>query len=102
MLDTIKFPMDIPDIQRCIPHRYPFLLIDRIIEYRKGEGIVALKNISFTDPHLQGHFPDRPVMPGVLQIEAMAQASAVYGRLESPDTKNCLLTEVTSARFRRL
>jgi 3-hydroxyacyl-[acyl-carrier-protein] dehydratase len=100
-LDT-KMPMGIAEIQQCIPHRYPFLLLDRVNEYTPGKGLVALKNVSFTDPHLQGHFPNNPVMPGVLQIEALAQASAVFGKLEVPTMTTCFLTEVSSARFRRL
>jgi 3-hydroxyacyl-[acyl-carrier-protein] dehydratase len=93
--------MGVEEIKKFIPHRYPFLLVDRIIEYHPGERIIGLKNISYNDPQLQGHFPGNPVMPGVLQIEALAQTSAVYGKLVQPDAEGCLLTEVTSARFRR-
>jgi len=98
----ITFPMGVEQIKRFIPHRYPFLLVDRIISYTPGERIVGIKNISYTDPILQGHFPGNPVMPGVLQIEALAQTSAVYGRLTEPSTTTCLLTEVRNARFRRM
>lgn len=97
-----SLPLGVDQIQNYIPHRYPFLLIDRITEYQPGEGIVALKNVSFTDPYLQGHFPGNPVMPGVLQIEAMAQACAVFGRLTEPTSSTCLLTEVSESRFRRM
>lgn len=100
-MDDIQFPIGIEDIKKYIPHRYPFLLVDRIIEYQPGERIIGLKNVSYNEPQLQGHFPGNPVMPGVLQIEALAQTSAVYGKLTQPDAVGCLLTEVSSARFRR-
>jgi len=98
----LSLPFGIAEIQEYIPHRFPFLLIDRVTEFVAGERIVAIKNVSFTDPYLQGHFPGNPVMPGVLQIEALAQASAVYGRLTEPNSSSCLLTEVSEARFRRM
>ena len=69
--------MDIMAIMRRLPHRYPFLLIDRIIKHVPGEEIVALKNVTINEPFFQGHFPSRPVMPGVLIIEALAQAGGV-------------------------
>ncbi len=97
-----KYPMDIVDIQRCIPHRHPFLLIDRVLEASAHERIVATKNVSLSDPVLQGHFPGNPVMPGVLIIEACAQATAVLGHISyDAGLTICLLTEVTAARFRR-
>lgn len=71
--------MDIEDICRYLPHRYPFLLIDRIIEVEAGSHIKALKNVSMNEPFFQGHFPKKPVMPGVLVIEAMAQAAGILG-----------------------
>jgi beta-hydroxyacyl-ACP dehydratase FabZ len=69
--------LDIIDIMRRLPHRYPFLLIDRIIRIVPGESIVALKNVTMNEPFFQGHFPSQPVMPGVLIVEAMAQAGGV-------------------------
>lgn len=99
---AIKFPMDIQAIEKCIPHRYPFLLIDRVLEASPNERIVALKNVSMTDPVLQGHFPGNPVVPGVLIVEAMAQAAAVLGHLSyEQGLTTCYLTEVQSARFRK-
>lgn len=95
--------MDIKDIQVMLPHRYPFLLIDRVLDYQPDDFIRAIRMISVNDPILQGHFPDNPVVPGVLMIESMAQASAILGKLskgEKADT--CLLTEVTESRFRRI
>lgn len=97
-----KYPLDILDIQKCIPHRHPFLLIDRVLEASPNERIVATKNVSVSEPALQGHFPGNPVMPGVMIVEACAQATAVLGHLSYDGGLNlCLLTEVTSARFRR-
>lgn len=98
----LKLPLDIVAIQKCIPHQYPFLLIDRVTELTPGERCVAFKNISMTDPHLQGHFPGNPVMPGVLMVEAVAQAAGVLGNFtKEGGLQQCLLTEITSARFRR-
>ena len=98
----LKLPMDINEIQKCIPHKFPFLLIDRVTEVVPGERCVALKNVSMTDPNLQGHFPGNPVMPGVLMVEAVAQAAGVLGYFtKQGGMHQCLLTEITSARFRR-
>ena len=69
--------MDIHQILRKLPHRYPFLLVDRVLEIEKGKRIVALKNVTINEPFFTGHFPHRPVMPGVLMIEALAQAAAL-------------------------
>ena len=102
MASLPTFPMDINAIQKCIPHRYPFLLIDRVTEAVPSKSLVAIRNVSNADPILQGHFPDNPVVPGVLVVEAMAQAAAVLGHLSKPEgLSTCLLTEVSSARFRR-
>lgn len=69
--------MDINDILDHLPHRYPFLLIDRVTEYREGESLTGIKNVTYNEPFFQGHFPQRPVMPGVLILEAMAQATGL-------------------------
>ena len=69
--------MDIKEIQEYLPHRYPFLLVDRVVELNVGESIVAIKNVSINEPFFQGHFPQRPIMPGVLMVEAMAQTAGV-------------------------
>ena len=97
-----RMPLSVEDIKRMIPHRYPFLLVDRVTEYEPGKGIRGIKNVTIAEPHLQGHFPENPVMPGVLQVEALAQIGAVFGRLEEPTVEGCLLAEVESARFRRM
>ena len=100
--DALKLPLNVEDIQKCIPHRYPFLLIDRVTEVTPKERIVAIKNISLSDPILQGHFPDNPVVPGVLIVEGAAQAAAVLGHMSvEGGCTTCYLTEVTSARFRK-
>ncbi|MFT6917075.1 MAG: 3-hydroxyacyl-[acyl-carrier-protein] dehydratase [Motiliproteus sp.] len=71
--------MDIKEIRQYLPHRYPFLLVDRVTELTEGENIVAYKNVTVNEPFFNGHFPDYPVMPGVLIIEAMAQAAGILG-----------------------
>lgn len=96
-----QMPMNVEEIKKCIPHRYPFLLIDRILEASPGERIVASKNVSFSDPMLQGHFPDYPVVPGVLIVEGIAQAAGVLGYLTLGSLKSCLLTSVSKARFKQ-
>ena len=95
--------MNVREIQDQIPHRYPFLLVDRISSLIPMESVDAQKAVSALDPYLQGHFPGNPVMPGVLMIEAMAQASAILGKMsKGQDCHTCLLTEVTESRFRRI
>jgi 3-hydroxyacyl-[acyl-carrier-protein] dehydratase len=74
-------PMTIEDIKKYLPHRYPFLLIDRVLEWEKDKRIVAMKNVTANEPFFQGHFPHYAVMPGVLIIEAMAQTAAMLGLL---------------------
>ena len=71
---TAKTTMDIHEIMSLLPHRYPFLLIDRVVEMERKQRIVAIKNVTFNEPQFQGHFPDYPIMPGVLMVEAIAQA----------------------------
>lgn len=99
---NLTMPMDATAIMGCIPHRYPFLLIDRVLEVVPQERIVAIKAISYSDPALSGHFPGNPVMPGVLMVEAAAQAAAVLGHLSYENgLSTCYLTEISKARFRR-
>src|SRR5580692_5526331 len=75
--------LDIVQIMEILPHRYPFLLVDRVLEVEQGKRIVALKNVTMNEPFFQGHFPGFPVMPGVLIIEAMAQVAAIMAYLDS-------------------
>ncbi len=95
--------MDILEIQSLIPHRYPFLLIDRVLEIEPLKRIVAIKNVTINEPFFQGHFPGAPIMPGVLIIEAMAQAGAILLFREVPDRENKLMffAGIESARFRK-
>ena len=95
--------MDIIGILKSIPHRYPFLLVDRVVELEAKRRIVALKNVSFNEPFFQGHFPGAPVMPGVLIVEALAQAGAVLLLHDMPDrgSKLVYFTGIDRARFRR-
>ena len=94
---------NIQEIMDFLPHRYPFLLIDRIIEFERLKRIVALKNVSINEPFFQGHFPGAPIMPVVLVIEAMAQAGAVLMLSELPDLEKRLavFTGIDDAKFRR-
>ncbi len=71
--------MDVEQIRKYLPHRYPFLLVDRVVELELGESIVAYKNLTINEPYFDGHFPDKPVFPGVLLLEAMAQAAGILG-----------------------
>jgi len=95
----------IAEILKILPHRYPFLLIDRVVEVEGDRRLVAIKNVSINEPFFEGHFPGAPVMPGVLTIEAMAQAGAIMGLLHSKpeDVKNALVyfMGIDEARFRR-
>ena len=95
--------MDIVEIMSILPHRYPFLLIDRVIELERKTRIVALKNVTANEPHFTGHWPDNPVMPGVLIIEAIAQAGGALLLTEIPDreSKVMFFTGIDSAKFRR-
>ena len=99
-----KTALDVNEIMAVLPHRYPFLLIDRLEDIRAGESAVAVKCVTFNEQFFQGHFPQKPVMPGVLIIEAMAQAAAAYtSYTENLDTegKIVLFMGVDKARFRK-
>lgn len=95
--------MEIRGIMDSIPHRYPLLLVDRVLEIDPGRRIVALKNVTFNEPFFQGHFPGAPIMPGVLIVEAMAQAGAVLLLHDMADREHKLVyfTGIDDARFRR-
>lgn len=95
--------LDINEIQRILPHRYPFLLIDRVLELTRKKRIVALKNVSINEPFFAGHFPHAPIMPGVLIVEAIAQAGGALLLTEVEDRENKLIVfaAIERARFRR-
>ncbi len=97
--------MDVVEIMSILPHRYPFLLIDRVVEMERKQRIVAIKNVTVNEPHFVGHFPDYPIMPGVLTIEAMAQAGGALllteFSLEERADKLMVFTGIEEARFRR-
>src|SRR5512138_1144493 len=86
-----KTTLDIHEIQRILPHRYPFLLIDRVLEMTRKQRIVALKNVTANEPFFQGHFPGFPIMPGVLIVEAIAQAGGALLLTEVPDREGKLM-----------
>jgi 3-hydroxyacyl-[acyl-carrier-protein] dehydratase len=96
--------MDINQIMSIIPHRYPFLLIDRIKEIILGEFIIGIKNVTFNEPQFTGHFPSRPIMPGVLIIEAMAQLSAVLvaKSMETTEDKEVFFMSIEESKFRKI
>ena len=83
----MEMVFDIKSIMQHLPHRYPFLLVDRVVEFVKNERIVALKNVTINEPFFQGHFPDTPIMPGVLIVEAMGQAGGVLVTQSLPPDK---------------
>lgn len=96
--------LDIQQIRKLLPHRYPFLLVDRVTRFLPGESITAFKNVTMNEPFFQGHFPGRPIMPGVLIIEAMAQAGGILHYMSSDGTEPgqfFYLVAVDEARFRR-
>ena len=98
-------PMDIQHILRRLPHRYPFLLVDRVLEFEKDVRIKALKNVTINEPFFAGHFPARPVMPGVLMLEALAQAAALLSfesmGTEPGDDTVVYFVGIDGARFKR-
>lgn len=95
--------LDIQWIKSILPHRYPFLLVDRVLEIEPGKSIVGLKNVSVNEPFFNGHFPDRPVMPGVLLLEALAQTGALLLLHDRPERERKLLylMSIERAKFRR-
>ena len=97
-------PLNVKEICRILPHRYPFLLVDRILALELGKRIVGVKNISINEPFFQGHFPGRPIMPGVLIIEAMAQTGGILALLSTPENLGnpwIYLLGVDKVRFRK-
>jgi 3-hydroxyacyl-[acyl-carrier-protein] dehydratase len=102
--DTVVDSVEIEQIMNMIPHRYPFLLVDRVIDLVAGESATGIKNVTINEPFFQGHFPGRPVMPGVLIVEAMAQTAGVVviQSLDNDDTSKLVyFMSIESARFRK-
>ena len=96
-------PLEAADIMRILPHRYPFLLVDRIIELEPGKRVVGIKQVTANEPQFTGHFPDRPIMPGVLMVEALAQTAGVaVMTLDEYRGKLGLFAGIDDCRFRRL
>ena len=97
--------MDIQEILKRLPHRYPFLLVDRVLELEKGKRILALKNVTMNEPFFTGHFPNRPVMPGVMMLEALAQAAAILAfddvGVRPDDDTVFYFVGIDNARFKR-
>ncbi len=102
----MKSVMDIHEVLKYLPHRFPFLLIDRVIDIKEGESLVAIKNVTINEAYFQGHFPNRPVMPGVLILEALAQAGGVLAykstKTSPSDGVLYLFAGIDNARFRRV
>jgi 3-hydroxyacyl-[acyl-carrier-protein] dehydratase len=103
--DGVKLPIEITQIMAMLPHRYPFLLVDRVVEFEPNKRVLAIKNVTVNEPYFNGHFPGHPVMPGVLVIEAMAQASGILTQLSNGIERSAnqlyYLVRVDKARFAR-
>jgi 3-hydroxyacyl-[acyl-carrier-protein] dehydratase len=96
--------MDINQIMKILPHRFPFLMVDRVVEHDPGKRIVAIKNVTINEPFFPGHFPGHPIMPGVLIIEAMAQVGGILAYMASSDEikkKVCYFGSIDGAKFRK-
>jgi len=94
--------IDINEIMKLMPHSYPFLLVDRILEFEPAKRIVGIKNVTFNEPYFTGHFPQRPIMPGVLIVEALAQTGGVLAFKSFPEKKGLVFfTGIDGARFRK-
>jgi len=107
MTDPVAMPVDVTRIQELLPHRYPFLLVDRVLELEPNQRILAVKNVTINEPFFQGHFPGHPVMPGVLVLEALAQAGGLLTQLSATDAgagdeKLFYLVKIDNARFARM
>ena len=102
---TLQLPLDVVAIQRLLPHRYPFLLVDRVVEFEAHKRVLGIKNVTVNEPCFQGHFPGNPVMPGVLVIEALAQAGGILTQLShQADTSGKLfyLVKIDNAKFTKM
>ena len=103
---SVTLPVDSAEIERLLPHRYPFLLVDRVVEFQKDKRVLAYKNVTCNEPFFTGHFPGHPVMPGVLVIEALAQAGGLLAQLSrdpgAGDGQTFYLVKVDNAKFSRM
>ena len=103
---SVTLPVDSAEIERLLPHRYPFLLVDRVVEFQKDKRVLAYKNVTCNEPIFTGHFPGHPVMPGVLVIEALAQAGGLLTQLSrdpgAGDGQTFYLVKVDNAKFSRM
>ena len=103
---SVTLPVDSAEIERLLPHRYPFLLVDRVVEFQKDKRVLAYKNVTCNEPFFTGHFPGHPVMPGVLVIEALAQAGGLLTQLSrdpgAGDGQTFYLGKVDNAKFSRM
>ena len=101
----LELPIDVTGIQKLLPHRYPFLLVDRVVEFEPGARVLCIKNVTINEPFFQGHFPAHPVMPGVLVIEALAQAGGVLTQLShrsDASGKLFYLVKIDNAKFSKM
>ena len=105
-IEPSEVPVDVMRIMKMIPHRFPFLLIDRVVECKPGESLVALKNVTYNEPFFTGHFPVKPVMPGVMIVEAMAQCTGLLAMASEPEQvpENSLyyFVGIDKVRFKRM
>lgn len=105
-MTSVQLPIDVPAIQALLPHRYPFLLVDRVVEFEPGKRVLAWKNVTANEPFFNGHFPGHPVMPGVLIIEALAQAGGLLTQLTRAggdvEDKLFYLVKIDNAKFTRM
>ncbi|MFT3755999.1 MAG: 3-hydroxyacyl-ACP dehydratase FabZ [Pseudoxanthomonas sp.] len=105
MTNTPQLPIDAITIRKLLPHRYPFLLVDRIVELELGKRVLAYKNVTQNEPFFNGHFPDRPIMPGVLVVEALAQAGGLMTLISRPPgtpLRTFYMARIENARFSRM
>lgn len=105
-MTSLQLPLDVTAIQALLPHRYPFLLVDRVVEFEAGKRVLAWKNVTSNEPFFNGHFPGHPVMPGVLIVEALAQAGGLLTQLTraggTSDDKLFYLVKIDNAKFSRM
>jgi len=105
MSSIVQLPLDVTAIQKLLPHRYPFLLVDRVVEFEAHKRVLAYKNVTCNEPFFNGHFPGHPVMPGVLVVEALAQAGGVLTQLTheaGTDGKLFYLVKIDNAKFTKM